>query len=1176
MTDCTFENNVSEDGGAIYNNGRDGTASFTVRGNSVFRRNEADHRGGAIYTFANGPSSEANPILEGVVFDQNRAAVNTTMQELGGGAIWNAANSGGTASPQITNSSFTGNEAVGDPGNNISTLGGAIKSQSNNNGSTVSLTIENTSFENNFAVGAGGALFNIAFDGAQVNSSITGSTFLDNTAGSAGALLLVGFQGVASTPPKATNSIGITNTTFAGNQAVDTGLSVPDDVSNVGRPRLGGSIYILAERGGRVDATVENVDITGGAGQDAHTGGGVLVAADTVQSGDGSQLSLADPTFRNVTFQNLQAERGGAVTVFADEEEARPRFENVTISSATAATAGGAVEVVARNADPSGNDARAEPTFVNTTITGNSAARGGAIYDSTDTPARVATTALTNTILWSDSAETGAEIYNANNGTATIDHSIVQGSGGSGGSWDGSLGTDGGDNLDQDPRFAGGASLAGADGELRTADDSLALTVRSPALDAGANGAAPSTDITGANRVRDLDGDETATVNMGAYETARPTAPAPEGGPVASATGAALRGSVNPWGAKISRVRFRLSRAGSDRDTTVNARPLGDGALTGTSQQPVRGTVRRLMPDTEYEARLVATNAEGTATSAPVTFRTPPAPALQAGGGDQTLTARLTAESGFDQDTTVFVRSGGDGDYRSRSVDPASGDDQAFTAEVPQTSISSRRGVDYYVAFEGESDTFRLPAGSQQAARERPLNLPVEFDTLSPPAAQARELFQKATYRMVSIPAETDAEAALTETYGPYDPAAWRLLRWDPAGGSGQYREFPDLSGSAFEPGKAFWLISSAGTRLGLQGGQSVDASAPLAVTLEPGWNQLGNPFGFAVPWSAVLAASDADASQIGTPLTYRDEAYVQSTAGESTVLRPWEGYFVLNTSSGPKTLQIPPTRTSSQEGGTQSLAAAPSTKAGGGYTLRVSAQAKDRVSTTLLGLRRGAKAGRDTLDVAQPPPVEPAVRLGAVQTAGARGAVPHMKSMKPTGGKGRTWTLRLHRPKAGDTASEVRLDWSGAGSLPEAQSRYVIDPSAETRMTPGQTVTLDEGETRRLKVIVGTERYAEKNSAGASLTSYENELRSNYPNPFEKQTTLEYTLSEERPVRIAVYNILGQRVRTLVDGRKTAGLHRAQWDGTNRYGDRVGSGVYFYRIEAGDFSASKKMVLVR
>ena len=64
--------------------------------------------------------------------------------------------------------------------------------------------------------------------------------------------------------------------------------------------------------------------------------------------------------------------------------------------------------------------------------------------------------------------------------------------------------------------------------------------------------------------------------------------------------------------------------------------------------------------------------------------------------------------------------------------------------------------------------------------------------------------------------------------------------------------------------------------------------------------------------------------------------------------------------------------------------------------------------------------------------------------------------------------------------------------------------------------------------------------------------------------------------VAIKVYNVAGQLVRTLVDGVYEAGSHSVTWDGTNNIGAKVASGVYFYKMETGNFSRTKKMVLLR
>jgi len=90
-------------------------------------------------------------------------------------------------------------------------------------------------------------------------------------------------------------------------------------------------------------------------------------------------------------------------------------------------------------------------------------------------------------------------------------------------------------------------------------------------------------------------------------------------------------------------------------------------------------------------------------------------------------------------------------------------------------------------------------------------------------------------------------------------------------------------------------------------------------------------------------------------------------------------------------------------------------------------------------------------------------------------------------------------------------------------------------------------------------------------------QLKQNYPNPFNPTTNIQFSLAHNENVTIAVYNIRGQLIRTLVnhDAMK-AGYHTLNWDGTNNAGQQVGSGIYIYRIHAGDFVSAKKMTLLR
>jgi hypothetical protein len=89
-------------------------------------------------------------------------------------------------------------------------------------------------------------------------------------------------------------------------------------------------------------------------------------------------------------------------------------------------------------------------------------------------------------------------------------------------------------------------------------------------------------------------------------------------------------------------------------------------------------------------------------------------------------------------------------------------------------------------------------------------------------------------------------------------------------------------------------------------------------------------------------------------------------------------------------------------------------------------------------------------------------------------------------------------------------------------------------------------------------------------------DLRQNYPNPFNPQTMIEYALPKSAHVTIEIYNLLGQKVNVLVDEDQRAGRYQVDWDGKDKDGGELASGIYFYRIQAGDFVKCKKMIMLK
>ena len=113
------------------------------------------------------------------------------------------------------------------------------------------------------------------------------------------------------------------------------------------------------------------------------------------------------------------------------------------------------------------------------------------------------------------------------------------------------------------------------------------------------------------------------------------------------------------------------------------------------------------------------------------------------------------------------------------------------------------------------------------------------------------------------------------------------------------------------------------------------------------------------------------------------------------------------------------------------------------------------------------------------------------------------------------------------------------------------------------------------------------KNSPGAANSIYENQvqptqpnefaLAQNFPNPFNPTTNIRFKLTNSVRVKLRIYNMMGQLVRILInDDLKTAGEYTVQWDGKEDSGQNVASGVYVYRIQAGKFVRTRKMLLLR
>jgi len=394
---------------------------------------------------------------------------------------------GTTGTPIASNTvldGFTITAGQADGANEPNYYGGGFFCDGSEDGSECNPRLKNITFSGNFADSIGGAMCNLGDFGGTSSPYLTNVTFTGNSADKhGGAIFNSGGIGGTSNP-------NLSEVTFYNNSAL----------------LHGGAMYNAGNSNGNSSPSLNHVVFSSNS---AGENGGAIY-------NNGVQGN-SNPTLTNVAFYGNSAENnGGAMYNYGPDGsgeagECSPNLRNVTFSG-NAAQNGGAMF----------NDGRdfgiSSPSLTNVTFSGNAAKfRSGGMYNFAGTG--TSKPEVRNSIFWNnqDISGKGSIIANIRNSdaTTTLTHSLVQGSGGSS-SWIGGSYVDGGGNIDENPKFVSVVDPSTAP----TIEGNLRLQIKSPAIDAGDNIhiAGVTTDLDGEPRIKDGNGDGTATVDMGAYE----------------------------------------------------------------------------------------------------------------------------------------------------------------------------------------------------------------------------------------------------------------------------------------------------------------------------------------------------------------------------------------------------------------------------------------------------------------------------------------------------------------------------------------------------------------------------------------------------------------------------------------------------------------------------------
>jgi hypothetical protein len=227
------------------------------------------------------------------------------------------------------------------------------------------------------------------------------------------------------------------------------------------------------------------------------------------------------------------------------------------------------------------------------------------------------------------------------------------------------------------------------------------------------------------------------------------------------------------------------------------------------------------------------------------------------------------------------------------------------------------------------------------------------------------------------------------------------------------------------------------------------------------------------------------------------------------------------------------------------------------------------------VGMAQGASEGDDPYDVYIPPFVGD--KNIAVYFNNPEGAM--LRDIRPLNDEGGVWEMRV---MTGDAGARVNLQLSNKLNLPNPVfEAYLIDLDQKMahNLKEIQSLEINSGNgVRNFQVVVGKKSFVAQNNAGVELTPSSIKLFANYPNPFNPETVIRYTVpdaSASYTVTLKIFNVLGQEIATLVNEQKSAGYYEVKWNALQQ-----SSGIYFYQLSITDgsktFQDMKKMVLMK
>ncbi|MFC1490805.1 Ser-Thr-rich GPI-anchored membrane family protein [Candidatus Latescibacterota bacterium] len=517
------------------------------------------------------------------------------------------------------------------------------------------------------------------------------------------------------------------------------------------------------------------------------------------------------------------------------------------------------------------------------------------------------------------------------------------------------------------------------------------------------------------------------------------------------------------------------------------------------------------------------------------------------------FTANISGTSDIES-VTLFYRKAGETSFNNEAMElsNAGNNEYSFTME---TGYFTAPGMDYYiVAVDMDKNEARSPVD------EGFYSITANILGIKSTDTTAGGIAQNA-YRMISVPINFSTESVRDQLMSVPDGTYgndWRLFRYSP--GNTTPEEYPDIEG--FSPGKAFWFITKNDYQFNTTGGMTETTSSPFNITLKQGWNDIANPWLFDISWDNIENPSGAQLS----PLYTYDGAWSDPLT-PSLTMEPWKGYAVYSYSNVNTIIKLNP-----ENSAEAAKPLAEETDIDWMLSINASAgEAKD--ISNHLGVRPDAETEWDRFDHIEPPVIGEYVSVSFPHDDWEEYPHNYTVDFRPLANT-LEWDFDVKTNISGET---VVIQFEGINTLPndyqvqiyDLDMKNIIDDTYGSFSFASGSLNENNLSERHFRLVISNAEIFEPDDFTSIPTEFL--TASCYPNPFNPQTTIQYTLSESANVTITVFNSVGQQVLRHNVGTTEVGVHNFIFDASE-----YTTGTYFYRVETDKSAVAGKMLYMK